>query len=375
MNYEVGFNIPAEKGMSLEDVQTPALIIDYDIFFENMLKMKNFVKSKQVFLRPHAKMHKSPKIAEIQHKFGGARGICCQKVSEAEVFARFGIKNILITNQVTNHFKIDRLTKIPNLGCKVGCCVDNIQNVIELQKYSKKNNTHLDIYVEFDCGANRCGLKSSTEIKALINFIKKCENLNFIGLQAYNGSNQHILDSSSRNIAVRETNKLIRNLISELKIKGIYISGGGTGCFQYEVEGGLYNEIQVGSYLFMDGHYSSLSNKIDRDIIFKNSLFILTSVMSTRKDDFAVVDAGLKSMSVDSGLPNVFHENKKLSYIKCSDEHGIITNGDNHLKINDKVLLVPGHCDPTCNLHDWYVVIKNNLVIDVWPISARGYSY
>ena len=84
MNYEVGFNIPAEKGMSLEDVQTPALMIDYDIFFENMLKMKNFVKSKQVFLRPHAKMHKSPKIAEIQHKFGGARGICCQKVSEAE---------------------------------------------------------------------------------------------------------------------------------------------------------------------------------------------------------------------------------------------------------------------------------------------------
>ena len=97
--------------------------------------------------------------------------------------------------------------------------------------------------------------------------------------------------------------------------------------------------------------------------------------MSTRKDDFAVVDAGLKSMSVDSGLPNVFHENKKLSYIKCSDEHGIITNVDNHLKINDKVLLVPGHCDPTCNLHDWYVVIKNDLVIDVWPFSARGYSY
>ena len=149
----------------------------------------------------------------------------------------------------------------------------------------------------------------------------------------------------------------------------------GTGCFDLEVNEEVYDEIQVGSYAFMDAHYSSLKHdrKLNNSNNFENSLFILTGVMSKALKNHAVVDAGLKSIAVDSGLPKTI--NSELEYIKCSDEHGILADPNNILKINDKILLIPGHCDPTCNLHDWYVVIKESKVIDLWPVSARGLSY
>ena len=127
-DYEVGFNIPAKVGMELKDVQTPALIIDYKIFKNNILKMKNFVSTNNVKLRPHAKMHKSVDVANYQINFGGAHGICCQKVSEAEVFARNGITDILVTNQITDLQKINKLTKLASDEIKISCCVDNKEN-------------------------------------------------------------------------------------------------------------------------------------------------------------------------------------------------------------------------------------------------------
>jgi 3-hydroxy-D-aspartate aldolase len=174
---------------------------------------------------------------------------------------------------------------------------------------------------------------------------------------------------------VQETCNKIRSLKKRFKDYSPIITGVGTGCFDLEVKENVYDEIQVGSYAFMDAHYSSLKkdSKVNNTINFKNALFILSNVMSTSVKKQAVVDAGLKSMSLDSGLPTVF--NYDLKYINCSDEHGVIEDLDNLLKINDKVFLIPGHCDPTCNLHDWYVVKKDNIVIDLWPVSARGFSY
>ncbi len=373
-NYEVGFNIPAIKGMSINDVQTPCLIIDYLNFTENINKMNTFCKANSVLLRPHAKMHKSVDIAKYQLNYGGAHGICCQKVSEAELFAKSGIKDILITNQICDQLKIKRLVNISLLGCKIGCCVDNLQNVLNIQAAAEVKEAFVDIYVEFECGAKRCGLKSVNEINQIINLIQNSKNLNFKGIQAYNGSNQHIIDKESRLKAVIETNFTIKNLANQLNVEEYIITGGGTGCFEHEVNDSIYNEIQVGSYAFMDVHYSKVFSENKNGLIFNNSLFILTSVMSNNLNNFAIVDAGLKSQSIDSGLPMVFN-NPDLTYTKCSDEHGIIEDKNNKLKINDKVFLIPGHCDPTCNLHDWYVVIENEVVKDVWPISARGFSY
>ena len=374
-DYEVGFNIPAKRGMNVNEIQTPCLVIDYNKFERNILKMKNFVLNNNVRLRPHAKMHKSFDVANFQIKFGGAHGICCQKVSEAEVFARQGIKDILITNQVTDLFKINRLTSISSDDIKLACCIDDEENIININKSAKEKNTQIDLYIEFDCGANRCGIQSFNEIEKLILLINKLNFVNFVGFQAYNGSIQHIEDFITRKEKVKETSIKINKLKEKFNIFSPIITGVGTGCFDLEVSENVYDEIQVGSYAFMDAHYSSLKhdNKLNNTNDFENSLFVLSSVMSNAINKQAVVDAGLKSIAVDSGLPKVFASN--VDYLKCSDEHGIINDPENSLNINDKLFLIPGHCDPTCNLHDWYVVMKNDTVIDIWPVSARGYSY
>ena len=374
-DYEVGFNIPAKRGMNVNEIQTPCLVIDYNKFERNILKMKNFVLNNNVRLRPHAKMHKSFDVANFQIKFGGAHGICCQKVSEAEVFARQGIKDILITNQVTDLFKINRLTSISSDDIKLACCVDDEENIININKSANEKNTQIDLYIEFDCGANRCGIQSFNEIEKLILLINKLNFVNFVGFQAYNGSIQHIEDFITRKEKVKETSIKINKLKEKFNIFSPIITGVGTGCFDLEVSENVYDEIQVGSYAFMDAHYTSLKhdNKLNNINDFENSLFVLSSVMSNAINKQAVVDAGLKSIAVDSGLPKVFASN--VDYLKCSDEHGIINDPENSLNINDKLFLIPGHCDPTCNLHDWYVVMKNDTVIDIWPVSARGYSY
>ena len=373
--FEVGFNIPAKVGMDVSEIQTPSLIIDFKIFENNIKKMREFVLHNNIKLRPHAKMHKSTDVAKFQIDNGGAHGICCQKVSEAEIFVRAGIKDILITNQITDSFKLERLAKIKSKELKIGCCIDNKENLINIQKAAERNNSFIDIYIEYDCGANRCGIKSFNEINEMIKMIKKMANLKFIGFQAYNGSIQHIEDYKIRQNEVKNTCKKIRELKANFTKYSPFITGVGTGCFDLEVSEEVYDEIQVGSYAFMDAHYSSLKHdrKLNNSNNFENSLFVFTGVMSKALKNHAVVDAGLKSIAVDSGLPKTI--NSELEYIKCSDEHGIISDPYNVLRINDKIRLIPGHCDPTCNLHDWYVVVKDSKVIDLWPVSARGFSF
>ena len=147
--------------------------------------------------------------------------------------------------------------------------------------------------------------------------------------------------------------------------------------YYFEGNSGVYNELQCGSYAFMDADYGRILDKdgkrIDRGE-WENALFILTSVMSHAKADKAICDAGLKAQSVDSGLPTIYGRDD-VEYVKCSDEHGVIADPNGALKVNDKLKLVPGHCDPTCNVHDWYVGVRNGKVETLWPVSARGKAY
>ena len=125
----------------------------------------------------------------------------------------------------------------------------------------------------------------------------------------------------------------------------------------------------------MDVDYQRIHDEYGKPISeFENALFILTSVMSHAKADKAICDAGLKAQSVDSGLPKIFGRDD-VEYVKCSDEHGVIMDPDGKLKVNDKLKLVPGHCDPTCNVHDWYVGVRNGKVEKLWPVTARGLAY
>ncbi|MEY8799888.1 3-hydroxy-D-aspartate aldolase BhcC [Leisingera sp. XS_AS12] len=377
---EVGYDVPAVPGMDEADIQTPALVLDLDALERNIKKMGDYAKAHGMRHRVHGKMHKSVDVAKLQEKLGGAVGVCCQKVSEAEVFARGGIKDILVSNQVRDPLKIDRLARLPKLGARTIVCVDDIDNVADLSAAAQKHGTELEVFVEIDCGAGRCGVTTTEAVVEIAKAVNAAENLKFSGIQAYQGAMQHMHSYEDRKAKLDIAIAQVADAVEGLKKEGIeceLVSGGGTGSYYFESNSGVYNELQCGSYAFMDADYGRIldkdGNRIDQGE-WENAFFLLTQVMSHAKADKAIVDAGLKAQSVDSGLPFIFGRDD-VAYIKCSDEHGVVSDPTGALKVGDKLRLVPGHCDPTANVHDWYVGVRNGKVECVWPVSARGKAY
>ena len=379
-NLEVGYDIPAKPGMDEADIQTPCLILDLDALERNVKKMGDYAKAHGMRHRSHGKMHKSVDVQKLQESLGGAIGVCCQKVSEAEVFVRGGIKDVLVSNQVRDPAKIDRLARLPKLGSRIIVCVDDLANVADLSAAAQKHGTELEVFIEIDCGAGRCGVTTTEDVVAIAKAVDTAPGLKFTGIQAYQGAMQHMDKYEDRKAKLDTAIAMVKDAVQGLKANGLepeLVSGGGTGSYYFESNSGVYNELQCGSYAFMDADYGRILDKdgkrIDQDE-WENALFILTSVMSHAKADKAIVDAGLKAQSVDSGLPFVYGRDD-VKYIKCSDEHGVVEDPNGALKVNDKLRLVPGHCDPTCNVHDWYVGVRNGKVETVWPVSARGKAY
>jgi 3-hydroxy-D-aspartate aldolase len=377
---EVGYDVPALPGMDESDIQTPCLVLDLDALERNIVKMGNFARDMGVRHRVHGKMHKSVDVALLQEKLGNSCGVCCQKVSEAEVFARGGIKDVLVSNQVRDPAKIDRLARLPKLGARTICCVDDIENIAGLSAAAVKHGTEIECLVEIDCGAGRCGVTTTPAVVEIAQAIDGAEGLKFAGLQAYQGAMQHLDSYDDRKGKIDIAVDMVRDAVDALKALGLdcdIVGGGGTGSYYFEGNSGVFNELQCGSYAFMDADYGRILDKDGKRIDqgeWENALFILTSVMSHAKTDKAIVDAGLKAQSVDSGLPTVFGRDD-VEYVKCSDEHGVVADPAGALKVNDKLRLVPGHCDPTCNVHDWYVGVRGGKVETLWPVSARGKAY
>lgn len=379
-NYDVGYDIPAKPGMDEADIQTPCLVLDLDALERNIKKMGAAARSMGVRHRVHGKMHKSVDVARLQERLGGACGVCCQKVSEAEVFARGGIKDVLVSNQVRDLAKIDRLARLPKLGARTIVCVDDAANVADLSAAAVRHGTTIECLVEIDCGAGRCGVSTTADVVAIAQAIDSAPGLRFAGIQAYQGAMQHLDLYADRKAKIEIAVAQVSDAVAGLRAAGLgcdIVGGAGTGSYYFEGTSGVYNELQCGSYAFMDADYGRIldadGKRIDQGE-WENALFILTSVMSHTKPDKAIVDAGLKVQSVDSGLPVVFGRSD-VKYLKCSDEHGVIEDQNGVLKVNDKLRLVPGHCDPTCNVHDWYVGVRGGKVEVVWPVSARGKAF
>jgi len=287
---------------------------------------------------------------------------------------------VLVSNQVRQPEKIDRLARLPKHGARAICCVDDIDNVADLSKAAVKHGTQIECLVEIDCGAGRCGVTSTEAVVEIAKAIDAADNLKFAGLQAYQGAMQHMDVYAERQAKTQVAIDMVKEAIDALKEEGLecdIVGGGGTGSYYFESASGVFNELQCGSYAFMDADYGRIldenGDRIDNGE-WENALFILTSVMSHAKADKAIVDAGLKAQSVDSGLPTIYGRDD-VEYVKCSDEHGVVADPDGVLKVNDKLKLVPGHCDPTCNVHDWYVGVRNGKVETLWPVSARGRAF
>ncbi|MEO1421634.1 MAG: DSD1 family PLP-dependent enzyme, partial [Pseudomonadota bacterium] len=301
--YDVGYDIPAKPGMDEADVQTPCLLIDLDAFERNVATMRAQCERMGVRHRVHGKMHKSVDVALYQIEEGGAVGVCCQKVAEAEVFARGGVKDVLVSNQVRDPQKIDRLARMPKLGARTICCVDDPANIADLSAAATAHGTQIECLVEIDCGAGRCGVTTTEEVVALARAIDAAPGLKFAGLQAYQGAMQHLDLYEERKAKIDVAVAMVRDAVDALEAEGLscdIVGGGGTGSYYFEGNSGVYNELQCGSYAFMDADYGRILDKDGKRIDeteFVNALFLYTSVMSHAKADKAICDAGLKTQS------------------------------------------------------------------------------
>jgi D-serine deaminase-like pyridoxal phosphate-dependent protein len=359
---------PASVGQRIEEVDTPALILDLDAFEKNLDTLNESVGGR-VRVRAHAKTHKCPEIAKRQIA-AGAIGVCCQKVSEAQALVEGGVRDVLVSNEIVGAAKIERLAALSQRA-RVGVCVDDIENLRQIAAIGAQ----LDVYIELEVGMGRCGVAPGEPALALAREIAKAASLRFGGLHAYHGRAQHVRSVAERRASIERAADAVRRtkaLFSQNGIDTPIVTGAGSGTFMFEVESGAWNEIQPGSYIFMDADYArnEWASPLPR---FEHALFVLASVMSRPSPGLAIVDAGLKASSVDSGMPTVWGRNG-LAYTKASDEHGWV-EGSPAPALGEKLLLVPGHCDPTVNLYDWYVCTRRGIVEELWAITARGALY
>ena len=359
--------------MSLAEVDTPALLLDLDAFERNLRRLPESLPPGSVRVRPHATTHKCLEIARRQIA-AGAVGVCCQKVSEAEAMVDGGIDDVLVSNEIVGAPKLARLAALAKRA-RVGVCVDDTANIRDLETAAARADVHLAVLVEIDVGSNRCGVAPGTPALALAQQIDACPHLRFAGLQAYYGSAQHLRSVAERQAASTRAADLARQTKSLIETAGLpcpTITGGGTGTCGFDVASGVYNEIQPGSYVFMDADYAR-NECADGGPVWEQSLFGWSTLMSRSAADWGAVDAGLKAVSSDSGPP-LIRGHCEVEYRRAADEHGVLRfqNPANALAVGDKLMLVTGHCDPTVNLHEWFVGFRGQRVEALWPITARG---
>ena len=366
---------PAQPGMSEDEIDTPALVIDLDAFEYNLDRMAAMLAPTGVRLRAHAKTHKSPVIAH-QQIVRGAIGQCVQKVAEAEVLAWGGVGDILVSNEVVGAQKLARLVALSGIS-KVAVCVDDLAQVAAADRAAADAGARLSVLVEIDVGAARCGVAPGPAAVELALAIAKSKHLRFGGLQAYQGSAQHRRGVEERQKLIGHAIEGSRRTVEQLRQQGLdcpIVGGGGTGTFEIEAASGVYTEIQAGSYAFMDADYARNLDAGGQPVSnFRHALFVLATVMSAPRHGLAVLDAGHKAVSIDSGMPTVW-QRPDVRYVSASDEHGKLEYGSETtaVKLGETLRLVPGHCDPTVDRFDWYVGVRGGRVECLWPVAARG---
>jgi D-serine deaminase-like pyridoxal phosphate-dependent protein len=384
-------------GKPVSDIDTPALVIDIDAMKRNIGRLAEFAKKHSIRWRPHAKMHKSAALARMQMK-AGAVGVCVQKTAEAEAMVAGGVYNVYISNQVIAPAKLARVAaltqRVAAHGGQIAIAVDSLEGVNRLahamtEARTRANSnprddggaanttnaaTVIDVFVEIDVGQGRCGVAPGPAAVTLALEIRKHPALRFAGLQAYHGGAQHVRSALDRQAAIAQVVAAVlqtRQLIAEQGMTVGLVTGAGTGTFALETASGVYGELQAGSFLFMDRDYAA-NERDPAQPVFEHALFVKSQVVSVCTSH-AVVDAGHKSHAIDSGLPAV--HGLALDYANGGDEHGIL-RGAQLPALGDTVWLIPGHCDPTVNLHDFMVGVRGGLqhgtVEQIIRVDARG---
>ena len=357
---------------ALENLFTPALVIDLDVFDHNLTRMAAYCQQHSIAFRPHAKTHKSVEIAKRQIA-AGAVGVCCATLGEADVLSNGGIDNILITTPIIGALKVKRFLELYKTSSGMKVVVDNEINAADMANAAKDAGINVDVLVALDLGLHRIGARSPEQGVEIVKIMSASDNLTFKGIHAYSGNLQHITDYSDRVKQVTAANDIIRDLIAQLKAIDItpeLVSGAGTGSHLIDAVDGVFNEMQVGSFIFMDIEYTEIDWP---EATYEQSLFVATRVVSNNRLGVVVTDGGTKRFSMGGPAPQAVGQDH-WSYAFLGDEHGQITFGDHNEQpeYGAVIIMIPPHCDPTVNLYDYYHIIQDGQLVDIWPIEARG---
>jgi D-serine deaminase-like pyridoxal phosphate-dependent protein len=372
------FGVPHSRQL----LPTPALVCDIDLLSNNIARMAAITASANVGLRPHVKSHKSAYVARLQLE-AGATGLAFAKLSEAEaVVERLGAEgyatkiSALLTSPLVGGAPLVRAQALSR-NCDLMVVVDHEDAVEELAKVFEGESAQLSVLCDVDVGLARTGVVGPAEALRVVHRIAASRQLHFAGVQGYAGHLQHVIGREHRQRAARDSAQRLRDVIDSLEREGYDVplrTGGGTGTSEIDIEIGLLNELQPGSYVFMDREYRDALGS-DPEGRFRQSLTIAATVVSSNQENFVTIDAGLKAMATDAGTPLVVGHEETARYEFFGDEHGLVTNGPHDsFRRGDRLDLVPPHCDPTVDRYDVMWLIRDDVVVGVADVVARGCS-
>lgn len=362
---------------SRADLNTPVLVLDVEALDRNIQRMAALAANHGVALRPHAKTHKSVDIA-LRQKKAGAAGVCCAKIGEAEVLAEGGVAGILITSPVAAPAAVDRLARLAATAEGLMAVIDHPDVAVRIDAALAAAEAKLDVIIDIDPGIARTGVASAEAAVALAKVIAASPNIEYRGVQFYCGSQQHIESYAERRTAIIERTAYLKEVIATLTEAGFapeIVTGSGTGTHRIDLELGVFNELQAGSYVFMDKQYLDCDIADGGEPPFEVSLAVDSRVVSANHSGLVTIDAGYKSLSTDGGVAVVQRGAPETAFFAfMGDEHAaLIAPGiGTALVPGDPVSLTVPHCDPTVNLYDHYHVVAGDTLVDIWPVSARG---
>ena len=365
---------------SARQLQTPALVVDLAKLRSNLDRMQAYCVHYNQALRPHTKTHKCVAIAKLQVE-RGAVGICCAKLSEAEAMSRGGLENILVTSPVVSDEGIRRAISLSHTTKELILTVDNKSVAKRTNAMAKSAHTVLDVIMDIDPGMHRTGIPLGDEGLSLAHALQQdCPSLRFRGVQFYSGDLMHVQDYNERRNRYLARSERLQSFLEDLRTTGMeceMVTGGGTGSYEFDFKSDVMNELQAGSYTFMDRQYLEIESGSGGTLEFDPSLFVFTTVVSSNHSHMATTDAGLKSFATDDKTPLIVNgAHAGCHYSFMGDEHGAIhwTTDDHKLDVGSLISTVVPHCDPTVNLYNELHVILGDKLVDIWPIEARGRS-
>jgi D-serine deaminase-like pyridoxal phosphate-dependent protein len=352
----------------VDELDTPSLVVDLDVFESNVRDCLR--RLSHVDVRPHQKTAKSPPVAKLLLE-AGAVGICVAKLSEAEVMLEAGIPDVLITTELTGPIKARRLAEAVSRwpDSRVAIVVDSYEAAATLDEALDRP---LDTLIEVNVAQNRCGVDPG-EVGPLADRLAGLERLRLVGVQGYEGNLQHVRDAEERRSRCNHAMSKLAGAVETLRSAGHAIdvvTTGGTGTAEFCAEHDVVTEVQPGSFVFMDADYLATGG-----VPYRPALEAIATVISHPAADRAVVDAGLKTLSDDSG-PARLVSTQGWSYHHAGDEHGVLTPVDGEeptaLRVGDRLSLIPSHIDTTINLHDRLYAHREGAIEAEWPVAARG---